>query len=290
MCDMIFLYNLIQYLDKIRVLYYNKSSKNKEAHPMSFSDLSVVQVLSAHMMFHEKDACGGWENRPHSAIILRLEGETVYDCATGQIRSNATHPILLPKGASYMWRCLAEGHRLHIEFDTDLTAPCPLAFQVSDTERLRALIAREIEVCAARAPHWQLQARAIVYECLHLLFSAQSAEGAYLPPQKLQKLRPAVDYLHAHYAKALSNDALAARCGVSTVYFRKLFTAAMGTSPIQYLHRLRVEKAKEMLKSDYGTLSDVAVSVGYPNVFHFSKMFKAIVGVAPGAYAKGHRA
>ena len=257
---------------------------------MSFSDLNVLQVLSAHMMFHEKDACGGWENRPHSAIILRFEGETVYDCATGQIRSNATHPILLPKGSCYTWRCLAEGHRLHIEFDTDLTAPCPLAFHVSDTERLRALIERVIDVCAARAPHWQLQAKSLTYECLHLLFSSQSTEKPYLPQKKLQHIAPAIDYLHTHYAEPLSNDRLAALAGVSTVYFRKLFTAAMGTSPIQYLHHLRVEKAKEMLKSDYGTLADVAVSVGYPNVFHFSKMFKGIVGIAPGAYAKGQRA
>ncbi len=256
---------------------------------MSFADLTVLQLLFANTIFHEKGACGWREKRSHSGIFLRLEGETVYDCGAGQIRSNSTHPVLLPAGSTYTWRCIADGRCMHIEFDTDLTADTPIGFHVQDTEHLQALMQQMAAICAARAPHWQLQARALTYECLHLLFSSQSVEKAYLPQKKLQKIAPAINYLHAHYAKPLSNDALAALAGVSTVYFRKLFSAAMGTSPIQYLHRLRVEKAKEMLKSDYGTLSDVAVSVGYPNVFHFSKAFKTVAGISPGAYAKKQR-
>ena len=46
------------------------------------------------------------------------------------------------------------------------------------------------------------------------------------------------------------------------------------------------EKAKEMLQSDYGTLSDIAAGVGYSSVFHFSKMFKGVTGISPGSYAK----
>ena len=256
---------------------------------MSFSDLSILRLFSANTIFHENGACGGWEKRPYSGIILRLEGETRYSFATGQLQSNSTHPVLLPKGSAYAWRCLAGGRCMHIEFDTDLVADAPIGFHVPDTARLQALMQQVASVRATRAPYWELQARALTYECLHLLFSSQSAEKPYLPQKKLQRISPAIDYLHTHYTEAISNDCLAAITGVSTVYFRKLFTAAMGASPIQYLHRVRVEKAKEMLKSDYGTLADVAVSVGYPNVFHFSKMFKSVAGTAPGTYAKKHR-
>ncbi|MBO5199079.1 MAG: helix-turn-helix domain-containing protein [Lachnospiraceae bacterium] len=44
----------------------------------------------------------------------------------------------------------------------------------------------------------------------------------------------------------------------SAFYFRKLFTEVLGTSPIAYVHELRIKKAKEMLKSDYGSITDAA--------------------------------
>ena len=77
---------------------------------------------------------------------------------------------------------------------------------------------------------------------------------------------------------------LATITGFSTVYFRKLFTSMMGVSPITYVHRFRIEKAKEMLKSDYGTLSDMAQSLGYSSLYDFSRDFKKHTGVAPSKY------
>ena len=58
----------------------------------------------------------------------------------------------------------------------------------------------------------------------------------------------------------------------------------MGMSPTAYVHKLRIEKAKEMLKSDYGNLSDVAVSLGYLNLYDFSRDFKKHTEVPPSKY------
>ena len=68
---------------------------------------------------------------------------------------------------------------------------------------------------------------------------------------------------------------------MSTVYFRKIFTEAMKTSPISYAKSVRLEKAKEMLKSDYTTLSDVAEAVGYTSIYNFSRDFKKHTGFSP---------
>jgi len=77
---------------------------------------------------------------------------------------------------------------------------------------------------------------------------------------------------------------LAEMTGMSAVYFRKLFTEIMGISPIAYVHELRIRKAKEMLRSDHGTLTDVALSLGYANLYDFSRDFKRHTGVAPSQY------
>ena len=58
----------------------------------------------------------------------------------------------------------------------------------------------------------------------------------------------------------------------------------MGVSPITYVHQLRIEKAKAMLKSDYGTVSNIAESLGYHSVYDFSRDFKKHTGVAPSRF------
>ena len=58
----------------------------------------------------------------------------------------------------------------------------------------------------------------------------------------------------------------------------------MGVSPISYVHDLRIQKAKEMLRSDYDSLSSVAQSLGYLNLYDFSRDFKKHTGVAPSKY------
>lgn len=117
-----------------------------------------------------------------------------------------------------------------------------------------------------------------------LLMLAQQEQEKYAARKKQNKLMPALDYMLKSYNRPISNDELAALTGLSTVYFRKLFTECMGLPPMVYLHKLRIEKAKEMLRSDYGTLSDIAAYLGYANLYDFSRDFKKHTGVPPSRY------
>lgn len=56
----------------------------------------------------------------------------------------------------------------------------------------------------------------------------------------------------------------------------------------EYLHKLRIKKAKEILRSDYESISDIASSLGYADVYDFSRTFKK-VGLSPSQYAKLHQ-
>lgn len=70
------------------------------------------------------------------------------------------------------------------------------------------------------------------------------------------------------------------------VYFRKLFCEIYGTSPIKYVNNLRIKKAKEALGSDYSSISDIALMLGFNNIYEFSRAFKAHTGSSPTEYAK----
>ena len=64
---------------------------------------------------------------------------------------------------------------------------------------------------------------------------------------------------------------------ISTVYFRKLFTKTFGISPIKYLKKIRMQKAKELLMADSGSISDIARLTGFTKVFKAENGFRQII-------------
>lgn len=91
-----------------------------------------------------------------------------------------------------------------------------------------------------------------------------------------------ISYLDAHYSEKISLDGIAQNMYLSSVYISKIFKEETGESPISYLIKIRLEKAKEMLVSaDYDSIKKIANLVGYEDAYHFSKLFKKYYGVSP---------
>lgn len=246
------------------------------------SDLVIEKVHSVSTMYSPEHKKAKRSNRVRWAVVMKYEGETLYTANDRFLVSDANHVILLPKGCSYAWQCTRAGHFSILEFDSPLVCAEPLVFSVKNGDRLLKLF-RELEYKRnLKRPLMELESKRDAYAILLLLAQAESEQ--YHPTEKLKKLAPAMEYISQHYNTPLTNDALAARTGLSTVYFRKLFTAMMGISPMAYVHGLRMEKAKEVLKSEYGTLSDIARSVGYTSLYAFSRDFKKYTGIPPSRY------
>jgi YesN/AraC family two-component response regulator len=69
---------------------------------------------------------------------------------------------------------------------------------------------------------------------------------------------------------------------LSPVYISKIFKEETGESPINYLIKIRLEKAKEiLLNENSGSIKSIANHVGYDDVYHFSKLFKKYYGISP---------
>ncbi len=96
-----------------------------------------------------------------------------------------------------------------------------------------------------------------------------------------------IDYLNKNYEHKISLDQIATNMYLSPVYISKIFKEKTGDSPINYLIRIRLEKAKELLSSDRNTsIREIALKVGYEDVYHFSKLFKKHFGISPLTYRK----
>jgi AraC family transcriptional regulator len=87
----------------------------------------------------------------------------------------------------------------------------------------------------------------------------------------------------------LSLQALATESGYSRVHFVRMFRAATGYSPHNYLLNLRLERARELLKNPSLSLIDVALDCGFSSHSHITRLFHKSVGVTPSAYRRSLR-
>lgn len=118
----------------------------------------------------------------------------------------------------------------------------------------------------------------------HLKAYQSAREGAHKKSLIKEHVRNAVGYINDHYHNKLSVNDVAAACYVSPHYLSNIFKEEIGISPQQYILKVRMKRAIELLSIDGLSISDVARSVGYPDVLAFSKIFHKTIGVSPRAY------
>ena len=89
-----------------------------------------------------------------------------------------------------------------------------------------------------------------------------------------------------HYAEATPVAAMMRLSGLSERTFVRRFTRATGMSPLDYIHALRLEEAKQILETQDLPIEAVALEVGYQDNGFFGRMFRRRVGITPGQYRK----
>ena len=111
---------------------------------------------------------------------------------------------------------------------------------------------------------------------------AHSPRGGLAPHQ----LRRAKELLTEGLKDDVSLARLAEECGLSTRHFTRSFRQTTGTSPHRWLMRYRVERARELLAVRGLSLTEIALRCGFADQSHFTRIFTAHVGIAPGAWRR----
>jgi len=101
--------------------------------------------------------------------------------------------------------------------------------------------------------------------------------------------REAVVYIEHNYARNITVEDIAKKCRLDRSYFGKVFKKVVGQSPQEFLIHYRMAKAADALIIDNSSISDIGVSVGYPNLLHFSRAFKSVYGLSPREYRQKHK-
>ena len=104
---------------------------------------------------------------------------------------------------------------------------------------------------------------------------------------KLKELiKVSVNYINNNFERDISLKDISKYVFLSPSYFIKAFKDEMKISPINYLLRLRVERAKELLTETGQKIGDIAINVGFSNQQRFNEIFRKYTGMTPLQYRK----
>ena len=94
----------------------------------------------------------------------------------------------------------------------------------------------------------------------------------------------AKQFINEHQTEELSLGQVAMAVNMSTFYFCKMFKKITGINFTDYLSRVRIEKAKNLLLNPNLRISEIAYEVGFQSLTHFNRVFKKITGQSPTQY------
>lgn len=107
------------------------------------------------------------------------------------------------------------------------------------------------------------------------------------PSEPREFVAAAIAYLKSRLADNVRMNELARQVGYSRARMFDLFKAQTGLTPNDYLQRLRIEKAQELLKQSETSVTDIALTLGFSSGQYFSTVFGRYMGVSPKEFRQG---
>ena len=97
-------------------------------------------------------------------------------------------------------------------------------------------------------------------------------------------MEKAKEYIRENFQKDLTLDDVSSQVNISPYYFSKIFKEETGENFIEYLTRVRIDKAKELLVDANVSVKEAGIQSGYSDPNYFSRIFKKYEGVTPSEY------
>ena len=118
------------------------------------------------------------------------------------------------------------------------------------------------------------------------LISADGEGGGERKKELFQKI---CDFLRSDLCRSVTLDDVASRFHIGKSTLTALFRSECGEGMIAYFNRIKIEKAKELIRRGEMNFTEISDALGFASIHYFSRLFKSVAGVTPSEYSKKHR-
>ena len=222
--------------------------------------------------------------RKQSAFMYIINGDYEFYFDSGSVRPKSGDTVYLPEGMAYGYRLLSESAECaQIEFVSLLdgepfsfsTHPSVVESQYSERAKNRIL--------SLSGSSGMFEKTAVIFD----LFNCFDDGRLSVKNESGSRILPAIRYIEEHCTERIYVEDAARLCFISESQLRRLFESELGMSPIEFKNNKRMELAINMLKYTYMRISEIAESVGFENIYVFSRVFTKHFGMSPTKYRNG---
>ena len=201
------------------------------------------------------------------------------------LRSMVFHPRLVGGSVdSIIWQKYLD------PLISDPCRPCVYFANKQDWERAASRTIQEVwQACVSEAEGFELEVRERLSRLVFLLAKyCPAAEKR--PSEKVlrdgERIKIMLKYIQEHYDGELTLAKIAESAAISENECLRCFRIMIGSTPIQYVKQVRVQKAAELLLSTNRKISDIGADCGFQEMSYFAKTFRELRGCTPSEFRK----
>lgn len=220
--------------------------------------------------------------RKTQGLLLLTDSPALYTLADGStVSAEPGDVLLLPRGSTYTVNFQILPGKVSRPFlinarisCADGSEPLPEFPPVRLCKDNGSLLPLFTEAAALYRGGHPAHLKAVVYQLYSMLFPLKQEDDC------------CIGYINSHFTEQFSIPQLAKQCALSETMYRRRFRQLTGLSPIQYINRLKIEKACQLLQSGDIGHQQVSEFLNFNSVSYFYRVFKSITGQTPGDYKK----
>lgn len=227
-------------------------------------------------------------NKDYYVLSCRLEGESLFSYEGKTITINRGDILFIPFGSSYSQSTNGEKVvYIHTDICNSYFSKLHIYRAKSDKEAdtIVKLFSKIVFVWNEKKSNYYYRCMAFVYN----IISNYNAIPFSVGDDASSTLLPAVKYIDENFQNSdFSLEAACKAAHISRTYFNKLFKASYGITPTEYINKMKLSRAKCLLKNKSYTRNEIALLCGFDDVKYFYTFFKKQTGMTPNQYDRDY--
>ena len=245
--------------------------------------VAVVELQAFEVSNKKRGPCFV-NGRNFYSLSYRHSGKVTIKTDTAELISCADHITFMPMGTSYINETVEDTKMsvAHFRLSENLDFGNPAVIKAEGSE-IRSLFEKLTQSSDAD-DSVDFKRMAIFYEILADLETLLYRDSKAHVSARIEDAR---NYIIQNYSDPyLSISSVAEHAGISASYLRREFSHSYGECPAAFLKRLRINNAKNMLGSEYLSISEIAEKNGFSSASYFIQVFHHTVGISPNQYRR----